>query len=66
MKPTFVREIEKHTGLKCREKDSVREWEVLAPSGIVLFSVMSFTDDIIGGITQPDMFEVQGISKEER
>ena len=69
-KPTFVREIEKHTGLECRAKEAgfapEQAWEVLSPTGVALFTVLSHTDGIIGGITQPEMFEVQGISKKER
>ena len=66
-KPKYVIEIEKHTGLVCvADPEDERRWNVISPTGVSLFVVFSHSDGIVGGISSPDMFAIQGISREER
>ena len=69
-KPKYIRGIEKTTGLECRRSQTGemwnREWEVLSPTGIVMFRVSSVDGEMIGSLCFPSMYDLQGILPGER
>ena len=69
-KPKYIRDIEKTTGLECKRSQTGgrlnREWEVLSPTGIVLFRVSSVDGEMIGSLSFPSMYDLQGIRPGER
>lgn len=62
-KPRFIRDIEEHTGLECREGQRLTatriEWDILSPTGIVLFRVGSIDGDTIGSLGHPSMYDLR-------
>ena len=69
-KPKYIRDIEKTTGLECRRSQSDnmwhREWDVLSPTGLVLFRVSSVDGEMIGSLGLPSMYDLQGTRLGER
>ena len=69
-KPKYIRDIEETTGLECRRSQTGerwnREWEVLSPTGLVLFRVSSVDGEMIGSLGHPSMYDLQGIRPGER
>ena len=72
LKPKYIREIQEHTGLECvpvSRKDSTmiaQEYWIMSPTGVKLFRVGSHSEDVIGMVSTPDMYEIQGISSSTR
>jgi len=68
LKPQFVLEVEKRTGLTCQldETSCVSPyWWVMSPTGVPLFKIGG-RDNMIGSTSHPDMFDLQGVDAEER
>jgi len=68
VKPLFVLEIERTTGLVCEFAKDLgwrTDWWVMAPTGVPMFKVGG-DGDMIGSISQPDMYAIHGIDAAER
>lgn len=70
-KPLYIQEIEAHLGLTCeQDEEQVGQWYapwwVLSPTGVRMFQVGDGENGIIGMISQPEMYAIQGISRSER
>ena len=71
-KPQYVQEVEQNTGLECvpvTKKEAsmlAQEYWVMSPTGLKLFRIGSHSDDLIGMISQPEMYAIQGVSFKER
>lgn len=67
-KPKFVIEVENTTGLKCKLAKDLgwkTDWWVMSPTGVPMFKVGG-DGDMIGSISQPDMYVIHGIDAAER
>lgn len=66
-KPLYIREIEENTGLRCeRDPKTRRDYLVLSPTGVKLFRVGGHEEGVIGMVSTPEMYEIQGITTEEK
>jgi len=65
-KPQFVLDVEKHLGLQCVPDAMPRYWIVESPTGVPMFKIGSHSDGVIGSVSAPDMYEIQGITAAER
>jgi len=68
IKPPFVLEVERTTGLVCDLAKDVgwrTDWWVMSPTGVPMFKVGG-DGEMIGSISQPDMYVIQGIDATER
>lgn len=62
-KPKFIREIEKHTGLRCQYRGKVEqftEWFLMSPTNVPLFAVYG-KSDILQGCMPPKPSHIQGL-----
>jgi len=65
VKPKYVLDVEKNLGLEVRPGKvwpSGQSWEVISPTGVVLFEIGSMRNERIGMVTTPNMHVLQGIS----
>jgi len=71
-KPQYILEIEQNTGLKCipvPKKEATmlcQQYWLVSPTGFKLFMVGSHCDDIIGMVSSPELYSLQGISENIR
>lgn len=68
IKPQFVLDVEMTTGLNCELAKDVgwrTDWWVLSPTGLPMFKIGGDVD-MIGSISQPDMYLIQGVDAAER
>lgn len=66
--PQFIEDIQVHLGLRC-ERDSdyhIPTWWVMSPTGVRLFKVGGWGEQLIGSVSTPEMFDVQGVDEIER
>ena len=62
-KPKYVLDIEKTTGLSCVFLDvrlNQTRWNVISPTGFVVFTVSSIREETIGEATYPNLWDLTG------